>query len=112
GTEEVLGKPRGSDIVRGKKTLIALHTLTRGKKADAKRLRTILDMPNSKVSVAVVDEAINILTRNGSLTYAEKTANAMIAEAKTYLDALPRSEASDALRALHALADFVIHRDR
>lgn len=112
GTEEVLGKPRGGDIVRGKKTLMVLHTLTQGKKADAKRLHTILDMPNSKVTPGVVEEAIDILTRNGSLLYAEQKANDLIAEAKTYLAALPRSEASDALRALHALADFVIHRDR
>ena len=112
GTEEVLGKPRGSDIVRGKKTLIVLHTLTHGKKPDAKRLRQILDMPNAKVTQEIVDEAIGILTRNGSLSYTEKVANDLIAEAKTYLSALPRSEASDALRALHGLADFVIHRDR
>jgi len=112
GTEEVLGKPRGSDIVRGKKTLIVLHTLTHGTRADAKRLRTILDLPNNKVTSAIVDEAIEILTRNGSLKYAEKTMNELIAEAKTYLAALPRSEASDALHALHGLADFVIHRDR
>ena len=35
-----------------------------------------------------------------------------IRKAKTSLSTLPQSEASDALRALHGLADFVIHRDR
>lgn len=112
GAEAVLGKPRGSDIVRGKKTLMVVHALQQAPKPDARRLRTILALPNSKVTDAVVDEAIGILAKAGSLAYAETVANDLIAEAKTYLAALPRSEASDALRALHGLADFVIHRDR
>lgn len=112
GTQEILGKPRGSDIVRGKKTLMVLHALHNANRRDAKRLRTILDLPESKCPPAVVDEAVEILTSGGSLAYAEKTANDLIREAKSYLSALPRSEATDALRALHEMADFVIHRDR
>ena len=112
GTEEILGKPRGSDIVRGKKTLMVVHGLHNANRRDAKRLRTILDLPESKCTPRVVEEAIGILQEAGSLDFAEKTANDLIREAKSYLTALPRSEATDALRALQEMADFVIHRDR
>lgn len=112
GTEEILGKPRGSDIARGKKTLIVLHGLHNANRRDAKRLQTILNLAESKCTPAVVEEAIEILKDAGSLEYAETTANDFIKEAKSYLSALPRSEATDALRALHEMADFVIHRDR
>lgn len=112
GTEAVLGKPRGSDIVRGKRTLMVIHALHNANRRDAKRLRTILDLPESKCTPTVVEEAIGILEQAGSLAYGEKTANDLIREAKSYLTALPRSEATDALRALHEMADFVIHRDR
>jgi geranylgeranyl diphosphate synthase, type I len=112
GTPDVIGKPRGSDIVRGKKTLMVVHGFHNANRRDAKRLRTILDLPDSKCTPKIVEEAIQILTDAGSLAHAEKVQNDLIREAKSYLSALPRSEASEALHALHGLADFVIHRDR
>jgi geranylgeranyl diphosphate synthase type I len=112
GTPDVIGKPRRSDIVRGKKTLMVVHGLSNANRRDAKRLRTILDLPESKCTPELVEEAIQILTDAGSLAHAETVQNDLITEAKSYLAALPRSEATDALRALHAMADFVIHRDR
>ncbi|MBI2077724.1 MAG: polyprenyl synthetase family protein [Euryarchaeota archaeon] len=112
GTEEILGKPRGSDIVRGKKTLMVVHGFHNANRRDANRLRTILDLPDSKCPPKVVEEAIGILKEAGSLEFAERMADDLIKEAKSYLTALPRSEATDALRALQEMADFVIHRDR
>lgn len=112
GTESVLGKPRGSDIVRGKRTLIVIHGLRNLNRRDARRLRTILDLPEAKSTPTVVEEAISLLEAAGSIRFAEETADRLVQEAKAFLAALPRSEASDALRALQEMADFVIHRDR
>lgn len=111
GTEAVLGKPRGSDIVRGKRTLMVVHALDALNRGDGRRLRTVIDQPDHKTSPEDVEEAIGLLRTAGSLDFAEKKANELIAEAKGALRGLPAGEARDALKALHAMADFVIHRD-
>lgn len=112
GTEAILGKPRGSDVVRGKRTLIAIHALRNLNRRDARRLRSILDLPEAKSTPEVVEEAIRLLHEAGSIAFAEAEADRLVEEAKSYLAALPRSEAGEALRALQEMADFVIHRDR
>lgn len=111
GTEAVLGKPRGSDIVRGKRTLMVVHAFEHGTRQDVRALRAFLDRPESKTSPKDVESAIGILRQTGSLEYAERTAEQYIHEAKAALKALPHSEAGEALRALHDMADFVIHRE-
>lgn len=111
GKEEVLGKPRGSDIVRGKRTLMVVHALSNASRREARELMSILDRPEHRTRPADVDRAIELLRETGSLAYAEKTADDLIHQAKGYLSALPKSEASEALRALYEMADFVIHRE-
>ncbi len=110
GAEDVTGKPRGTDIVRGKRTLIAVHALENLPKPEGRRLRAILDQPEHKTTPQDVEEAIALMTQAGSLQHAEKTAEDLVAKARTALRSLPHTEAGDALRALHHMSDFVIHR--
>lgn len=112
GQEEVIGKPRGSDVRRGKRTLMVIHALNHATRPDARRLKTILDAPEHKKTKATIEEAIGIMDAAGSLAYAEQAADEFVHQAKTYLSALPKSEASDALRALYEMADLVIHREK
>jgi geranylgeranyl diphosphate synthase type I len=112
GTQEMLGKPPGSDIRRGKRTLMVVHAFEHASRQDLRRLRAVLDAPEHKTPEEDVAECIEILRRTGSLEYAEATAQRLVAEAKEALAAVPESEAGDALRALHAMADFVIQRER
>lgn len=110
GTQEVLGKPPLSDLRRGKRTLIVVHALENASPEDAAALRGFLDGDDA-VGLGI-DGALGILAAADSVAFAERTALALIEEAKKALEDVPETEAGDALRALHTMADFVIHRER
>jgi geranylgeranyl diphosphate synthase type I len=96
GDTETLGKPAGSDVVQGKKTLIAIHALDSGN-----------DLPAfSKVygKGECTDEdlakAVEELRNNGSIDYAMDRAMRYHSEAHSILDGLQSSHALEVLRQL------------
>lgn len=97
--EEVLGKVRGSDIMEGKKTLIAIHALNADVKLDI--------FGKGKASKGQLEEAIKQLEDSGSIEYARNTAVSYIHEGKKKLDVLEDSEAKEILL---AIADYMIER--
>lgn len=97
--EEVLGKVRGSDIMEGKKTLIAIHALNADVKLDI--------FGKGKASKGQLEEAIKQLEDSGSIEYARNTAVSYICEGKKKLDVLEDSEAKEILL---AIADYMIER--
>ncbi|WP_321417398.1 polyprenyl synthetase family protein [uncultured Methanomethylovorans sp.] len=97
--EEVLGKVRGSDIMEGKKTLIAIHALNAGVKLDI--------FGKGKASKGQLEDAIGQLEDSGSIKYARNAAVSYICEGKKKLDVLEDSEAKDILL---AIADYMIER--
>ena len=103
GDTETLGKPAGSDVVQGKKTLIAIHALDSGN-----------DLPVfSKVygKGECTDEdlakAVEELRNNGSIDYAMDRAMRYHSEAHSILDGL---ESSHALEVLRQLTDMQLTR--
>lgn len=97
--EEVLGKVRGSDIMEGKKTLIAIHALNADVKLDI--------FGKGKASKGQLEEAIKQLEDSRSIEYARNTAVSYIREGKKKLDVLEDSEAKEILL---AIADYMIER--
>lgn len=96
GDTETLGKPAGSDVVQGKKTLIAIHALDSGN-----------DLPTfSKVygqgecSDEDLERAVEELRNNGSIDYAMDRAMRYHSEAHKILDGLVPSPALEVLREL------------
>ncbi len=96
GDTETLGKPAGSDVVQGKKTLIAIHALDSGN-----------DLPTfSKVygqgecSDEDLERAVEELRNNGSIEYAMDRAMRYHSEAHKILDGLVPSPALEVLRQL------------
>ena len=96
GDTETLGKPAGSDVVQGKKTLIAIHALDSGN-----------DLPTfSKVygqgecSDEDLERAVEELRNNGSIDYAMDRAMRYHSEAHKILDGLVPSPALEVLRQL------------
>ena len=88
--EEVLGKPSGSDIRQGKRTLLVIEGLNRANETDRKRLIEILDSKNTEEEVK---EAVEIMERCGALEECHKQANGYLEGARKTLSNYPESEA-------------------
>ncbi len=100
---ETLGKPAGSDIVQGKRTLIAIHALESG--ADLSTFRRLFGTetdPDEELATAVEE-----LRDNGSIRYALNRAMEHHAIAHDCLDSL---EDSPAVELLRDMTDFQLVR--
>jgi geranylgeranyl diphosphate synthase type I len=104
--EKALGKPVGSDIRNGKKTLIIIYALEVLDGQKKERLKQILGREGA--SKKEVDEAIAILDSAGAIDRAERIALEMISKAKKLLDDLPEGEDRQKLK---DLTDFMIKRE-
>ena len=89
-TEEILGKPSGSDIRQGKRTLLVIEALNRANDIDRKRLIEILDSKNTDEEI---EEAVEIMDRCGALKECHKQANGYLEGARKTLSNYPESEA-------------------
>lgn len=89
-SEEILGKPSGSDIRQGKRTLLVIEALNRANNEQRKRLLEILDSENSDEDV---EEAVNIMDECGALKECHKQANQYLEGARKVLLKYPESEA-------------------
>lgn len=102
--DESIGKPVGSDLVEGKKTLMVVYALEKASIEDHDRLIELLEANDE----SIIDEAMDILNKYGAINYARSKAYDCVIEAKQSLFILPESEAKDALL---KLADFVFNRN-
>jgi geranylgeranyl diphosphate synthase type I len=100
--EETLGKPIGSDIGKGKMTIIAIKGLA---SVDDDRLLEILKADNN--SQDEIDEAVEILTNCGAIEYARNLALESVDKAKQVLEILDDSSSK---QVLSDIADFVLER--
>ena len=105
GTAFQIQDPVGSDIAKGKMTLMVVKALAESEGEDHERLLEILKEENS--SQENVQEAIDLFNKYGSIEYAHNLALENVDGAKKVLEILPDSEAKSMLI---ALADFVIDR--
>jgi len=100
-----IGKPVGSDIREGKKTLIFLHAMRESsEKEKLMELYGKKDMPDDEL-----DEVINILKRAGSIDYAKNMAMKFSMKARENLKTL---EESGARKMLEEIAIFAVEREK
>jgi len=103
--EEVLGKPVGSDIREGKRTLIIAHFLSHASGDEKAEVLSVLgDRTASAESIA---RATGLLVSKGSVEYAKSHAEKLAEKAKEQLDALPDSRPK---RLLLELSDYIVSR--
>lgn len=100
---ETLGKPTGSDIVQGKRTLIAIHALESG--ADLPTFHKLFGTETTDTSELAV--AVQELNDNGSIQYALDRAMEHHRIAHGCLDKLEQTPAVDLLR---DMTDFQLVR--
>jgi geranylgeranyl diphosphate synthase type I len=98
--EEILGKRQGSDIFEGKRTLLMIHALEKGAKPRA--------FGKGSGTKEDIDEAIEVLTKSGSIDYVKKLAVSFVEEGKSKLSVLPDSSAK---KLLSDMADYMLYRD-
>ena len=103
----VLGKDIGNDIRNGKKTLIAVHCLSRAT-PDQKRVLDAI-FGNPKASETEVKAVLGVFKDSGSIEYARSVAHHYNQEAKANLEHLQDSAAR---KLLQELADFAITREK
>lgn len=100
---EEIGKPVGSDIVEGKMTLMVVHALANASEEDKNKLISILEANDE----SLVNDAIAIFNKYGSIEYTRDIALGNVKTAKELLDVLDESEAKESLK---LIADFVLER--
>jgi len=93
-TDDQLGKPAGHDMVEGVYTLPVLRTLQAGGIAAA----SLLDLLGKPLEPAERDKALEIVRANGGVASARETAREWADVAVHACDALPATEATEALR--------------
>ena len=99
---ETLGKPWGSDVRAGKRTLLVLATLERADGAQRARFQEVLGKAHA--TDAEVRMAVEVMRQCGALAHAESVRDAYAQQAEKALDALPPSPARDRLAAMNAWA--------
>jgi geranylgeranyl pyrophosphate synthase len=97
---------RGKDVTEGKRSLVVIHTLEFANVQDKRRLVEILNMRTSDQKL--INEAIKIMEKYGSVDYAKQYANRMVEKSWREIEKL--LPASDAKQKLNDFAKFLIER--
>ena len=101
-----LGKPAGSDIAQGKRTLMVIHALSQPE-SDAKN-RLLLSLGKGEsVDDVTLQSSLDALSELGSINYAKTKAEHYHRLAHNCLDRIPDGPG---LRALRELTDFQLSR--
>lgn len=106
-TKATLGKDIGNDIRNGKKTLIAVHSLTHA----TGRQKKLLDdcFGNRDASEHDVALVYDLFRELGSVDYAQHRAMQFVAQAKEAISVLKQSEAKELL---YQLIEYTIQREK
>ena len=102
----VLGKPAGSDIAQGKRTLMVIHALAQPDSDDKTILLAALGK-GEEASAEAIEAALAALGNLGSIEYARQRAVEYHAKAHACLDRVPQGPS---MRALRELTDFQLNR--
>ncbi|MBN1350857.1 polyprenyl synthetase family protein [candidate division KSB1 bacterium] len=106
GDEEILGKPVGSDIREGKKTIIVYHALKNATPKERKRLNTILG--SEKLTQLDIEYAVEALKQLGGIEQTKKIAENYILNAQKAIEGIPDSKYKQLLL---TWADYLVNRE-
>ncbi len=104
--EATIGKPVGSDLREGKKTLINIHALENANDEQRRRISKAFGVEDA--SQGDIEAAVEALREVGSIEYARGVADEYVARAFRSLDAIPDTPARDELK---ALVEYFVKRE-
>jgi geranylgeranyl diphosphate synthase type I len=105
--EALLGKPVGSDIKNGKRTLMVVHTMERLEGQEKDDFLGVLG--NQEALQEEISSAIALMDSAGSIAYAEKMALDFAGRSKELLNVLNDNEAKDILG---QITDYMVSRKK
>lgn len=105
-SEEVLGKPIGSDLREGKVTLPLIHVLRACRPEEARKVSRVLE--EGGFHSVQFGEILELIERYRGLQASGEKARRFAEQAKNCLDGLPDSPYQEALR---SLPDFIVERE-
>ncbi len=105
--DDTLGKPLGSDIREGKKTLVYIHALPYLTIKDKKIFNHIFG--NKSANKKDIQSVISLLKKTGSIAYASSQASKFVSQACTSLEILQESTAKNKLA---KIASYAIERTK
>jgi geranylgeranyl diphosphate synthase, type I len=103
--EQLLGKPVGSDIREGKRTLVVYRALARLDTISQKALLSTLG--NDHATPEELGHALSLIEQSGAQNEVRELANSFISQAIAILDEVPESESRALLR---SWAQFMLAR--
>jgi geranylgeranyl diphosphate synthase type I len=103
--EKILGKPVGSDIREGKRTLITVHALKQASETQRKKILETLG--DRSASPERIRNTIDLVSSLGSISYAEEKAREYIKKSKNALTEFPPTKDKEDLI---NLAELIIAR--
>ncbi len=106
GDEEILGKPVGSDVHEGKRTVMVLHAWSQASKSQRKFIRGTLG--DDTTDEDRMKEFIGLVEELGGVETAKDKACALVEEGKQELNCIPDSEYK---RLLEIWGDFILERN-
>jgi len=105
GNEKTLGKPVGSDIREGKRTVIVYHSLNAAPRAE--RNLILKTLGNPKATPAQVKSVTQLFVKLGGIEHAAELAQKYVRKAVTALEPLPDTEYKQLLM---QWADYMVNR--
>jgi geranylgeranyl diphosphate synthase type I len=105
GKEAELGKPVGSDIREGKKTLLVREALTNANESQRAEILSVLG--NSKATGGEIEKITRVIADLGGVEKARKIAQEFVNKALPKLDKLPSSSSRDLL---YDWANYMVER--
>ncbi len=91
------GRPIGSDVLEGKRTLLVVHTLQYANEGEKQQLLTILNKPRIAKTQAEVQWVSGLYRRAGAIEYAQQMCEQLARQAQTHFIALPEGRARERL---------------
>ncbi len=106
GKEELLGKPVGSDIREGKRTLILCHAYQNASERQRMEFEKIFG--NQFIDDMTIEYAKNMLIELGGIDYTKQLARKYIERSLVWLDKVPESKYKELL---YLWAQYMIERE-
>lgn len=108
GTRQKIGKPIGSDIKEGKKTLLILKALEKADKKEKDFIKKCIG--NRKTTESDIEKIKKIVIKTGSLAYSEELARKLAQNAKKAI--INKKLKKQGKSFLLSLTDYMISRER